>query len=887
MTIGELWRRLTFWLQRDRLSDELDEEMRLHLTLRARANRERGLDAASAETAARRRFGNPLVLREEGHDAWGFQSLERFAREMRLAVRRLIKQRAVTLVAVATLGIGIGANTAMFTLLNALLFRPAPATDPDRLVWIAAQPIHSSRLQRLSYADYLMYRARTDLFVGVAAFSTTRVALGGSAPERVRAIIASGNYFDVLGIRPQSGRLFTASNEDAPGAHPVIVLADGLWHRLFGGDPAVIGRTIIVNGQPFTVIGVAPPGFCGLEQAEQEVPALWLPVGMADRGMPDQTGLLTDPGEHWLDVVGRLNEGVRIERATAVVATLSGQAPSQLVAQPVPRTAVVLPVEGTLDPPNRAETMPILLLLLVVPALVLIVASANVGNLLLASGLARRKELSLRRALGATRGALVRQLLAESLLLSLAGAIVSIAAAVGIIRIIGVLGDVPPGILDLLQPDRRVFAATAVVALLSVLIFGLSPALSVTSDALLPTLKDDTGVGFGGRRRRLRGTFVVSQVALSVTLLVTAGLFVQSLSKAIRVDPGFDVRNVATLSFDLALQGYAPERRVSFTRQFLERTRTTAGVQSAALASTLPLGGVMWGTGVRTPEMAEDATISVNFSKVSDRYFETLGIPVLQGRDSRTTDTSSSRKVVIVNETLARRLWPSGNALGQLLELAEPGEPWREVVGIARDGKYDKLTDQPRTFAYLPDAQSPTPAMTLIARTRGEPAAATADLVRIAHELDPDLPLFRISTLGQILRQSVDLQRAMSSLLSVFGLLALCLAALGIYGVTSHAVTLRTKEIGIRMSLGARASEVLRMVVGEGLRLTWVGVLFGLLISALSSRVLSSFLFGLRATDAMTFAAGGVVLAAVALAASYLPARRAANVDPLVALRHE
>jgi putative ABC transport system permease protein len=888
MTFGEIRRRLRFWLTRHRLADELDEEMQLHLELRARANREQGLDADAAHAAARRRFGNPLVLREEGRDAWGFQSVERLAHDTRFAVRRLIKQRSVTLVAVATLALGVGANTAMFTLLNALLFRPAAASDPDRLVWIVARPNLTSRLQNLSYADYLVYRERTDLFAGVAAFATIRVALGGAEPERVPAIIASGNYFDLLGIQPQRGRLFNASDDVAPDAHPVVVLGDALWRRRFGGDPAVVGRTITVNGRPFSVIGVAPSGFAGLELAEQELPQLWVPVTMADPAIPNRAGLLTDPGEHWLQVVGRLNGGVALETAAAAVATISAQAPSQQIADRVARTAVVLPVAGALDPPNRAETMPVLLLLMLVPALVLIVASANVGNLLLASGLARRKELSLRRALGATRGRLVRQLLTESLLLSLGAAFVSIAVSVALTRIVGVLGRVPPVILAILQPDRRVFVATAVVALLSVCVFGLFPALSVTSDSLLPAIKDDSAsVGIGGRRRRLRGAFVVSQVAVSVTLLITAGLFLQSLAKAVRADPGFVVRNVATLSYDLGLQGHSSEQRTAFNRLLLERVRGLPDVQSAALASTLPLGGIMWGTGVRTREMSEDAAVSTNFSNVSEHYFAALGLPLVQGRDFDDRDTRSSPKVVIVNETLARALWPAGNAIGQVLKLGEPAEPWREVVGIARDAKYDKLTESPRAFAYVPATQAPVPPMTLIVRMRGEPLPATPALVRAIHELDANLPLFRIATLQQILGQSVDLQRALSALLSVFGFLALCLAGLGIYGVIAQGVTLRTREIGIRMSLGARASQVLRMVVGEGLRLTCVGVLFGQLVSAIASRVLSTFLFGLRATDAATFGAGALVLCGVAIAASYVPARRAARVDPLQALRHE
>jgi predicted permease len=888
MTTGELWRRLKFWFKRDRLSDELDEEMRLHLELRARANQARGLDAAAARATARQRFGNPLVLREEGRDAWGFQSIDRLFYDVRFAVRRVIKDRGVTLVAVATLAIGIGANTAMFTLLNALLFRPAHAMDPDRLVWIAAKSPQSGRLQRLSYTEYETYRDRTDLFAGVAGFCSTRAAVGGATPERVQAIIATGNYFDVVGVLPAHGRLLLPPDDRIPGAHPVVVLSDSFWKRRFGSDPGVIGQGITINGRPYTVIGVAPPGFTGLELNEEELPALWIPVAMAAEAMPDRSGLLTDAGEHWLQVIARLGADVPLSRAAAAVSTISRQPASPDESSTVQRVAVVLPVRGALDPPNRAETMPILMLMLVVPTLVLVVAAANVGNLLLAAGLARRKELALRRALGATRARLVRQLITESVLLSLAASMASVVVSIGLVRVIGVLGQVPAVILDVLEPDSRVFTATAVVSLLSVFLFGLSPALAVTSDSLLPALKDETlAVDRAGRRRRLRGVFVVSQVAVSLTLLITAGLFLQSLAKAVRVDPGFDVRNTVTAGYDLGLQAYSAERREQFNRDFVARVRQLPDVRSAALASTLPLGGIMWGSAVRTKESAEDAAVHTNFASISTGYFETLGIPLVQGRDFAASDVRSSVPVAIVNETLARTLGVGGAAIGQSIKFAEPDEPWREIIGVARDAKYDKLTDAPRAFLYLPATQSPVPAMSLIVKTRGEPGLEIPGIISTAHDLDPDLPLFRLLTFEQTLAGSLDAQRALSSLLSVFGFLALCLAALGIYGVMSHAVTLRTREIGIRMSLGARASEVLRMVVADGLQLTSIGVVVGLLISALASGLLSTFLFGLRATDITTFAAGGVVLCAVAIAASYVPARRAAAVDPLCALRHE
>ena len=893
MSIGDLIRRARFWIRRDRLTDELDEEMRFHVELRARANRERGMPPEDADLAARRQFGNRLALREAGRDAWGFLALDRLLQDLRYGLRQLIKHRGVTAAAVLTLALGIGANTALFTVINVLLLKPVPAVDPHRLVWIGGTIELSTSLRPLSYADYLMYRERADLFQGVAAFDRIQLSTGGANPERVAGVIVSTNYFDMLGVRAQLGRTFGPADVSSSGDR-VAVIGDGFWQRRYGGAADVVGRTITLNGQPFVIVGVLPRGFVGLVMPDPDVPAVWVPVETARIAMPERTTVLTDPHEEWLWTAGRLQADVSIARAAATVAALAAHAPGVSPADPRRRArhgrarlgATVVPLKGGLYPADF-DGAPVMWLVMAVPGLVLVVACANVANLLLARGVARRRELALRRALGATRSRLVRQLLTESLMLSLTGAMLAMAVSTGFIQIIGALADIPGPMLEAMTPDARVFSVTMAVGVLSVLIFGLSPAVSATSSPLTSTLNDEVGaVDAKGRRRRLGRAFVVTQIAASMTLLITAALFLQSLGKALRVDPGFDARNVLTLSYDLARQGYAPSRHAELHRALLERVRATPGVQSAALAAQSPLSGGGTHRELR-PESAGRRDIGANASSVSPGYFETIGLTLVRGRDFSALDALDTPQVAIVNETLARQLAPRTDAIGTRFQFAQPGEPWRTIVGIARDSKYGSLTESPQPFLYLPWAQWQRPRASVLVRMRGEAKTVVPLVVNQVRTLDSDLPLYDVSTLEQNIGRSMGVERAASSLLGVFGVLALLLAALGIYGVTAHGVTLRTKEIGIRMALGAQAPHVLGMFVGEGLRFSTVGVAVGLALSATAARILESFLFGLHATDAMTFAAVAVLLCLVALLASYLPARRAAAVEPLRALRHE
>lgn len=881
--IGAFLRRLALLVRRRRAADDLDEEMRLHVELRAAANRRQGDDGDGAARAARRQFGNLLRLREESQDMWGYSAIERTAKDTRYAVRQLIRRPGWTFTVLMTLALGLGANTSIFALVDAMLFRPAPGRNPGQLVWVAIAEGQSGRVRAMSYPIYTDLRDRTTTLSGLLAYSSTAFSVGGRQAERVNGHLVSGNYFDVLGIHAAVGRTFALDEDVIPGAKPVVVLSDRLWRRRFNADVAVVDTTTVINGRPFTIIGIAPPGFVGVELGDDA--ELWMPMAMQSQAMPSMPGLLTDAGAGWLRAVGRLRDGTTADQADVELRSLSKQA--QLDARPEDeRLARVTPIRGGLSPADRGELVPVFALLSIVPALVLLVACFNVANVLMARNVGRRKEFAMRRAIGATRARLVGQLLVEAVVIALLAAALGVLVSYGLTALIVHFGEVPAEVAAVVRPDAVVLLLTTGLAVLTTLIFALAPALSATRFELLPSLKDE---GFtatsGAGRRRLRGAFVVAQIAVSLTLLITAGLFLQSMSKALDVHPGFETAGAATLSVDPVLQGYTPERRDVFVTQLLSAASGLPGVTAATVTSIVPLSGRLTGTDV----VADGSTnrSSTAFSSIAPRYFAAMGIDLVRGRDFGPADRAGSPPVVIVNETLARRLWPDGEAIGKRLRADDRGEPWREVIGIAKDGKYGELLERPRGAMYLPVAQEPASPLTLVARTSGDAGELMRGLTAAAERLDGDMPLFRGQMLEDMIRQVVDTQRAAASLIGVFGTIALVLAAIGIYGVASHAVSLRTREIGIRMSLGARAADVLRMFVRETFTLAAIGVCLGLALSAAASQLLTGFLYGLSPTDAMTFAGAAAVICAVAVSASYLPARRAARVDPLRALRHD
>ncbi|HEX2445109.1 MAG TPA: ABC transporter permease [Vicinamibacterales bacterium] len=878
-----MFRRLWFFVTRWRRIQDLDEEMRLHVELRAAANRRDGLRAAEARRQALLRFGNPLKLREEARDVWGFAELERVGGDLRQAVRRVVQHPARTLVVVLTLALGVGATTAMFTLVDAMLLRPAPWNTSGRVVWIVGFEGRSAGPRNLSYPDYLGYRDRATTLSGVAAEGGTAMVIGSRQPQRVLGGIVSGNYFDVLGLHAQVGRTFAPDEDAAPGAYPVVVLSDGLWTGQFGADPGVIGTRVAINGQPFTIIGVAPRGFTGAAFATNPY-QLWVPMAMQGAAMPRGAGRLIDASQAWLLVVGRLRDGVTAAEADAEARVIARQMHSPRTPADQEKSARALPMRGGLSPWEQESLAPVFGLVSIVPALVLLVACANAANVLMAHHTARRREFAMRRAVGAFRGRLVRQLVAESFVLALLAGLAGFGASFVLSALIVHFGGVPSDVSALLALDGRALLAATAVAVGAVVLFGIAPALTTTRFDVVPVLKDEGTTSTASRGSgRLRRDFVVAQVAPPLTLLVTTGLFFQSLLRAMRVDPGFDPNGLATVSFDLDLQGYAPDRRAAFAARFIERASALPDVTSVAAADILPLGGEMYGGTIVSDNGASSSRVSV--AHVSSRYFETLGLPIVRGRAMTPAEVAANAPVAIVNETLARSVWPGVDPLGRQVRPDGANEPWREVVGIARDAKYLFLTESPLGAYYAP---LPLPSGgTFVIRATGSPRAALASMTDIARDLDPQLPIATAQTMEERIRRTVTLRRAVVSLLSVLGALTLLLASVGIYGVAGHSVSMRTREVGIRISLGARASDVLRMIIRENLSLSLFGVAIGLGISAVTATMLASYLFGVTAADPATFAGSGVILCLVSLVASYLPARRAARLDPLLALRRE
>jgi predicted permease len=887
-----LFRRLWYVLTRWRRVRDLDDEMRLHVAMRAAANQRQGLAPDEAQREAKRRFGNPLKLREQARDMWGFSPLERTSQDFRSALRRVLHYPMWTLIIVSTLAIGIGANTSVFTLVDTMLFKPAPWNSSGRLVWISSVSGRSSEMGGMSYADYLAYRDRATTLSGVLAYAGNGVGIGGGGQtaEHVNAGLVSTNYFDVIGIHAAIGRTFVADDGAGPRGAAVVVLSDAFWREHFRADPAVIDRVLTINGRPFTIVGVAPRGFTGVAYADN-AEQVWVPLAMQPLVLPDTANLLTAADTRWLRVVARLGDGRTLGQADAEMSVIARQLNSSGTPPDREKGVQTTPVRGGMLPSEQRELEPIFGLIAIVPALVLLVSCANVANVLMAGNISRRKELAMRQAIGASRARVIGLLLMESVVLACLSAAAGFAVSFGVTAVIVHYGKVGGDFSSLLTPDRRALVATTAIAILTTVFFGLAPALTATKFDVLPVLQEEgiTSTPASGRAV-VRRAFVIAQVTVSLILLIVAGLFVQSLLNAMRVDPGFEPHGVVTVSFDTDLLGYTASRRAGFVTEFVDRASVMPGVVSAALTNILPVSGESYGTNV----VAEETTpvgpptpqrTKALLTRVSPRYFETLRLPVLRGREFTIADTGAP--VAIVNETLAQQLWPGTNPIGKRIRVAEPKESWRDIIGIARDSKYHFLTESQRAACYLPFRQDARARASLVIRTVGDPRAALSSLTRIGQELDPDLPLFNVQTFDEQIRHTAIRWRATASLMSVLSSLSLLLAAVGLYGVAAHNVSLRVREVGIRMSLGARATDMFRMVVGENLSLALIGIAIGLGISAAGSRVLTSFVFGVTPTDVRTFIGCAIVLCFVTVVASYIPARRAARLDPLTALRHQ
>jgi predicted permease len=805
--------------------------------------------------------------------------------DVRYAMRALARSPGFALVAVLTLAIGIGGNSAMFTFVNAIAFRPLVGIrDAQDLVWLSMRFEGRRQLSEMSYPEIRQLRSGTSgVFSGVGAFDRMPFNVGsGEEPRRIQGHMVTANYFEVLGVRAETGRLFGGGEDGPPGAHPVAVISDRLWRGQFGAAPSIVGEAIVLNGHTFTVIGVASSGFAGPLLGEGA--DVWVPISMATAADPEGGARLEDSGASRFTTVARLRPGVGREAAEAAVGTV-GRAIREGAAPLVPPGVIVVSPAGSgLGPNAMPEAVPMLVLLMAVTGLVLLIACANVANLLLARTAARTREIAVRAAIGASRARIIRQFLTESVVLAGMGGVAGLLLALWCARLLHAL--IGAGDLEALhvRPDASVLLFTLAATAATALLFGLAPALQGSRTDLLPAMRD--GVG-GTRRSRSQTFFVVAQLTLSLVLLAAAGLFIGAIRRGASTDIGMDPRNVVAVSFDVVLQNYAPERRAAFREQLADRIGALPGVENATFANLVPLSGVMYGTSLAA-EGDPEGNRTTYMNGVAPGFFNALRIPLLRGRDFARTDGASSAPVVILNETAARMLWPEQEALGRRVRVGGDDEPLREVVGIAADSKYDEPTEDPRPFVYLPLAQqSLTTQTTMLARVSGNAATTIAAIRDEIRRMDPTLPLFDLTTIENYVQERLDRQRGISRILTAFGSLALVLAAIGLYGVMAYTVSLRSREIGIRIALGEAPKLVLRNVVYDGLRLAALGLGFGALLAVPVGFLVQGGVFGVLAIDMPTFVSSAVLLLATAVFASLQPARRAANVDPLTALRAE
>ena len=811
--------------------------------------------------------------------------MEKLLQDIRYGLRQLLKRPGFAALAIISMALGIGANTSIFSLIDTVLLRPLPVKDPGRLIELYGTLHNGADITLQSYLNYQEYRDRNTVLSDLFAYRVVVSSLSHQgANQRVWGYLVSGNYFEALGVKAALGRTFLPEEDQTLGSHPVAVLSHVCWERRFGSDPGIVGQTVLFNNRPFAVIGVAPKEFIGTEVAF--APEMWIPFMMAKEIEPGSNYLEQRDSDN-LFVVGHLKEGVSRAQAEAMLQTLTVQ-----MGKDYPEIAgrgIRLIPPGLFLPEIRDSVFGFAGLLTAVGALVLLLACVNLANLLLARAAERRKEIALRLALGASRARLVRQLLTESLLISLAGGVAGILLAAFINRSVRAL-RLPTDISLLfdLRTDWRVLLFTLLLSITTGVLFSLIPALQSSKPQLVPALKDESSMG-GFRRSRLRNGLVIVQVALSLVLLVSAGLIVRSLQAAQRMRPGFNPENAVAFSFDVGLQGYDEEKGRAFLLQVLERARTLPQVQLAAMTDVLPLGLNYNSTTIHIEGQA--ATSSSNLPQAipieaSPGYFETMGIP-LRGRDFSFDENTKESRVAIVNETFARRFLGGQDPIGKRFNWSGPEDPLWEIVGTVPDGKYNSLGEPAKAAVYRPFFRGYNTTATLVARTRDNPQAALVALRAEVQKLDPALPIYGSKTLTEHMGTSLFPARMAAIALGSFGVLALVLAAVGIYGVMSHVVAGRTREIGLRMAIGAQRADVRRLILRQGMLLAAIGSVVGLLIALGGARLMTTLLYGVSASDPFTFSIVSIILLSIALLACWIPARRATRVDPMVALRAE
>lgn len=871
---------------RNRRERDLDDEFRQHLTLEAQDRMEAGRTPEEAWISARRDFGNIGLVKETTREMWGLAALERLGRDLRYGSRALLRNPGFAGVAMLSLALGIGANTAVFSLLNAVVLKTLPVRNPEELV--------SFRHPSFSYPIFEQVRERAAIFSGIFAWDLQRFHVDWNGdPQSTEVLLVTDEFYPTLGVPAFLGRTIHPGEEG-----PVAVISYACWQRRFAGDPGIAGRNIRIDRVPVTIVGVAPPGFFGV--APGITAEITVPVAVLPRLRPQDADILQRTAQAWLHFMARLKPGVGLRQADASLqvfwpqvmeAVTDPRMPADRRQRYLSRTTGLVPA-GTGYSRVRNEFSQPLWLLLGLVALVLLVACATVANLLLARSSVRRREIAVRQALGASRSRLIRQLLTEALLLAGMGAACGILFAYwGARALLALLSTArDPIVLDL-APDWRVLCFTMAVAFATALLFALAPALRATRADPGGALKDTSRIA-GRERWRLGKGLVVAQVALSLLLLAGAALFIRSLLHLKFLDPGFEVRNVLLVAADPLAAGYRGPRLAAFYRELLERLRSVPGVQSASLSWVPPVSNQMGGwTGIVSVDGVPQpgARDNTYFNPISPGYFATLGTPILQGRDFGPHDNESGLKAAIVNESLARYFFPGGTPIGRRISIGrDESRQDLEVVGVVKDAKYQYLQEPPRRIAYLPYLQLPEflAANNLVAEVRTT-ASATADAIRReARALDAAVPV-EMETLAARIDESLIKERVIAAISAFLAAIALILACAGLYGLMAYTVARRTNEIGIRMALGARERSVLWMVLRESLALAFAGVIVGLGASLALARLVASMLHGTAATDPLGLSTAAALMLAVAGFAGYLPARRASRIDPMVALREE
>jgi predicted permease len=880
--------RLRALLGRGTVEREMDTEMQFHLEMETQKHVRAGMAPAAARRRALLSFGGVERHRESVRDGRGTRWIEDFIRDLRYAARTLVRNPGFALASIITLGLAIGINGAVFTVVNGLILRPFQVPQPERLVSLFTNDPTNGGANEVGYDDFLDWRDRSGLFSGLAAQSTAPLSFStGTGSEVVWSELVSGNYFSVLGLRPLLGRFFVAGEEARQSAAPYVVLSYDLWHQHFRGDSSVIGRIVRVNRAPAEIIGVAPRHFYGIRRFGFW-PDLWMPLGASG------TAALAGRGDGSLITIGRLRPGLTLEQAESQAAAFA-----QGLAEAHPASnrgigAMLISARTPFDSPRFVQPRILILssmLGMIGVGLILLIACANVANLMLARAAARRREMAVRLSIGGSRGRLIRQLLTESALISALGGLVAIPLTLLAMRWQSALVPQLQFRVGLIMTiDQRVMLFTGLLAFAAVFLFGLAPALQATRVDLVGALRNEPAAVRHRRRPQLRNLLVAGQLAMSVVLLICGTLFMRSLRATRDIDLGVIAADRVLVSANPDVQGYDARRSQAYYQQARQRVTQLSGVVSAAWAFPAPFDTYGRSTLLYIPgvtERSDRPATSVSLSVVDPGYFKTVGTRLAGGREFVAGDSANTPNVMIVTRAFANRFFPGRDVIGQRLRFRGPEGDEVQIVGLVEDAIYGAPTQQPQPYAFFPVAQTSTSGLTLIVQTQPGAEGVLPQVRSALNAVDPEVATYGAMTMARSVRNATNAQESAASIASILALLALVLAMVGLYGVVAYTVERRTREVGIRIALGAKPSAVVGLVLGHTARTTLIGVGVGLIGAFGVAQLLRSILYGVTATDPLTFIAIPLLLSAVALLASYIPARRASRVHPMQALRQD